>query len=250
VTSGEKWALACWVREAPFRRPSRQEIEAIASHGGWNVDRFLGAAAPIAPPAWLVQRTSEQQMRTAYLGAGGPHCRGFEKRTLDAATFADIRERYASIQHRLRPEAGSAIGTYLQTVSHEAPPALFHEDQSFNRDLLERLQPIHEAWCGMKLEPSACYGFRVYLPGAYLHNHVDSERTHIVSSAVCVDKDVWVPWPLHVVDIEGTEVDLDLDPGEFVLYESARISHGRPTPLKGRFHVGLFLHYKPVNGSR
>jgi prolyl 4-hydroxylase len=100
----------------------------------------------------------------------------------------------------------------------------------------------------VKLKPSACYGFRVYLPGAYLHNHVDSAGTHIVSSAICVDKDVAFPWPLHVVDIDGQEIDVDLEPGEFVLYESARISHGRPTPLKGRFHVGLFLHYRPISG--
>jgi prolyl 4-hydroxylase len=248
VTRGEKWVLACWVREAPFHRPSVQEIEAIARNGGWNVDSILRGPARMEPPAWLVQETHQQQMRTAYLGAGGPDCRGFEKRVLDAATFAEIRAKYASIQHRLRPEADSAIGTFLETVSRDAPPALFHDDEGFNDDLLERLRPIHEEWCGLKLEPSSCYGFRVYLPGAYLHNHVDCEGTHIVSSAICVDRDVWVPWPLHLVDIDGKGRDVDLEPGEFVLYESARIPHGRPTPLKGRFHVGLFLHYRPVSG--
>jgi prolyl 4-hydroxylase len=75
---------------------------------------------------------------------------------------------------------------------------------------------------------------------------VDSEGTHVVSSAICVDKDLWAPWPLHVVDIDGQQLDMDLEPGEFVLYESAKISHGRPTPLKGRYHVGLFLHYRPI----
>ena len=247
VTRGEKWALACWVREAPFLCPSPQEIEAIARNGGWNVDSLLRAAPPPAPPAWVVQRTRAQQMRTPYLGAGGPSCRGFEKRTLDAATFADIRASYDSILHRLGPETDSAIGTYLQTVNRDAPPTLFCEDRVFNRRLLNRLRSIHEEWCGLALEPSTCYGFRVYLPGAYLHNHVDAEATHIVSSATCVDKDVWLPWPLHVVDIDGKDVDLDLEPGEFLLYESARISHGRPTPLKGRFHVGLFLHYRPTS---
>jgi prolyl 4-hydroxylase len=249
VTSGEKWALACWVREAPFRRPPVRDIEAIVRNGGWNVDNILRGPDRIEPPAWLAHGTHEQQMRTAYLGAGGPDCRGFEKRVLDAATFADIRAKWASIQHRLRPEEDSAIDTFLQTVSREAPPTLLYGDEEFNEELLERLRPIHEDWCGSKLEPSACYGFRVYLPGAYLHNHVDREGTHIVSSAICVDRQVWVPWPLHVVDIDGRELDVDLEPGEFVLYESAKISHGRPTPLKGRFHVGLFLHYRPVSLS-
>jgi len=247
VTRGEKWVLACWARDAAFRRPPVGEIETVARCGGWNVDGILRGPARIESPTWLVRETDAQRRRTKYLGAGGRGCRGVEKRALDAATFADIRAKYASVQHRLRPEADPAIGTFLQTVSRDAPPALFHDDETFNRGLLERLRPIHEAWCGSRLAPSACYGFRVYLPGAYLHNHVDSEETHIVSSAICVDKDVWVPWPLHVVDIDGKEIDVDLEPGEFVLYESAKISHGRPTPLKGRYHVGLFLHYRPLS---
>jgi prolyl 4-hydroxylase len=247
VTRGEKWALACWVREAPCRRPTIQEIDTVASRGGWNIDAILRCPSSIEPPAWLARAAEEQRARTPYLGAGGPGCRGIERRTLDASTFADIRAKYASVLHSLRPEADQAIGTFLQTVSREAPPALLHIDPAFNRGLLERLQSLHEDWCGLKLEPSACYGFRVYLPGAYLHTHVDSEDTHIVSSAICVDKDVRVPWPLHVVDIDGRELDVDLEPGEFVLYESAKIFHGRPTPLKGRYHVGLFLHYRPIS---
>jgi prolyl 4-hydroxylase len=247
VTRGEKWMLVCWAREASHCRPSTEQIEEVARHGGWNVDAVLRTPARIAPPEWLVHQTMEQQARAPYLGAGGVACRGFEKRRLDAGVFADIRERYAAVQHRLMPEADPAIGTFLQTVSRDVPPALFHDDEDFNLDLLKRLHGLHEEWSGLKLEPSACYGFRVYLPGAYLHNHVDREDTHIVSSALCVDKDVWAPWPLHVVDIDGQALDVDLEPGELVLYESARISHGRPAPLKGRFHVGLFLHYRPVS---
>jgi len=248
VTRGEKWALMCWAREAPYRRPSVRRIEDVARDGGWDVDAILRAPARIAPPEWLVRQTDEQRTRTPYLGAGGAACRGVEKRRLDADIFAEIRMKYATVQHRLMPETDPAIGTFLQTVSRDAPPALFHDDEAFNRGVLDRLQAAHEEWCGLRLEPSACYGFRVYLPGAYLHNHVDREDTHIVSSAICVDKNVWTPWPLHVVDIDGRELDVDLEPGELVLYESAKISHGRPSPLKGRFHVGLFLHYRPVSG--
>jgi prolyl 4-hydroxylase len=248
VTRGEKWTLACWAREAPHRRPSTAQIEEVARNGGWNVEAILGLPSRIPPPDWLVSQTDAQRARAPYFGAGGPSCRGVEMRRLDAGIFADIRERYAAVQHRLVPEADPAIGTFLQTMSREVPPALFHDDEAFNLDLLHRLQALHEEWCGLKLEPSACYGFRVYLPGAYLHNHVDREDTHIVSSALCVDKHVWEPWPLHVIDIDGQALDVDLAPGELVLYESSKISHGRPAPLKGRFHVGMFLHYRPVSG--
>ena len=246
VAEGEKWTLACWVRESAFRSPSRREIETIERHGGWNFEG-LEAASPDEAPEWIVQATRRQQELVPYLGAGGPDCRGFEKRELDPAIFAELRARFEANLALLRPEQGSAIGSYLQTVSRDAPPALLCEDPAFNRRLLERLRPLHEEWCGLALEPSACYGLRVYLPGAYLHDHVDTRSTHIVSSTICVDRDLRSPWPLHVVDVDGREFEVDQKPGELVLYESARIAHGRPSPLIGRFHVGIFLHYRPVD---
>lgn len=248
LEKGEKWLLTCWVRQSAFPSPSADEIERIVRGGGWNFDALDGAAASEASdaPDWIVEQTCRQQDRTPYLGAGGSGCRGFEKRVLDEADFDYIRARYEAILHRLSPERGDAIGAHLQTVSREAPPCLFVEDRSFNHGLLERLRPLHEAWCGLELEPSACYGFRVYLPGAYLHDHVDTGTTHIVSSTLCVDRDLRAPWPLHAVDIDGREQEVDLEPGELLLYESARIAHGRPTPLRGRFHVGIFIHYRPV----
>ena len=245
VARGEKWALACWVRETAFLSTSRQEVETLERRGGWNLDG-IRAAQPGEAPRWLREGTRRQQERVPYLGAGGRACRGFEKRELDRTLFAEIRTSYESIVDRLRPETDAAIGTYLETVSRDAPPALFCEDSAFNQHLLEKLRPLHEEWCGFSLEPSACYGFRVYLPGAYLHDHVDVGATHIVSSTICVDRDVRAPWPLHVLDVDGREFDVDQKPGELVLYESARIAHGRPTPLDGRFHVGIFVHYRPT----
>jgi len=247
VARGGKWALACWVRESAVPDPTPQEIEALARDGGWNLDGCARDGSPTTPPGWIVEQARRQQERIPYLGAGGPTCRGFEKRTLDPAVFADIRSAYESVLHRAAPEGGPATGTHLDTTSREAPPSLFCEDRAFNRSLLERLRPLHEAWCGFELAPATCYGFRIYLPGAHLHDHVDTSATHVVSSTLCVDRDVRSPWPLHVVDIDGRELGVDLEPGEIALYESARVLHGRPVPLDGRFHVGMFIHYKPAN---
>ena len=69
----------------------------------------------------------------------------------------------------------------------------------------------------------------------------------MISATLCVDRDVYAPWPLHAVDIDGRERQIDLAPGELLLYESARIVHGRPVPLNGRYHVGLFVHYRPAD---
>jgi hypothetical protein len=32
-----------------------------------------------------------------------------------------------------------------------------------------------------------------------------------------------------------------------LLYESASLEHGRPVPLDGRYYVGMFVHYRPVD---
>ena len=32
-----------------------------------------------------------------------------------------------------------------------------------------------------------------------------------------------------------------------LLYESAKLPHGRPQPLHGRHYASVFLHYRPVD---
>ena len=146
----------------------------------------------------------------------------------------------------MKEEETHAVGTYLKTVNRRLPPSLLHLDPDFNRILLDLLKPTHEEWCGFELEPAACYGFRVYLPGAYLHEHVDRQDSHVISSTLCVDKQTYAPWPLRAEDADGAFHQIEIDPGETVLYESARIAHGRPGPLNGGFYAALFLHYRPA----
>ena len=37
-----------------------------------------------------------------------------------------------------------------------------------------------------------------------------------------------------------------MEPGEALLYESARCMHGRPVPLRGKEYSNIFVHYRPV----
>ena len=37
-----------------------------------------------------------------------------------------------------------------------------------------------------------------------------------------------------------------MEPGEALLYESARCMHGRPIPLQGKEYSNIFVHYRPV----
>ncbi len=245
VTEGEKWVLTIWVRESAFGRPT-PERQAIHDFNNGRGRTWLDAEVSIEAPDWVAERARTQQEKIPYLGAGGPDCRGFEKRAIPPEIYAEILEQYEKSKPRLLVETDPCVGTFVNTVSPEFPTSMFAEDLAFNAQLLEALKPMHEAWCGFELDPVCVYGFRVYLPGAYLYDHVDTPETHVVSSTVCVDRRVFEPWLFHVVDEDGCEHRVDIAPGELVLYESARILHGRPIPLNGQFYASLFVHYRPA----
>eukprot|EP00538_Stauroneis_constricta_P004674 CAMPEP_0119548182 /NCGR_PEP_ID=MMETSP1352-20130426/2155_1 /TAXON_ID=265584 /ORGANISM="Stauroneis constricta, Strain CCMP1120" /LENGTH=452 /DNA_ID=CAMNT_0007593371 /DNA_START=91 /DNA_END=1449 /DNA_ORIENTATION=- len=102
-----------------------------------------------------------------------------------------------------------------------------------------------QEWTGQQLAECSLYGVRVYKEGAVLAPHVD--RLPLVSSAIInVDQDVDEPWPLEVIGHDGKAVNITMEPGDLVLYESHSIIHGRPFPLKGRYMANIFVHFEPV----
>ena len=62
--------------------------------------------------------------------------------------------------------------------------------------------------------------------------HTDRLNTHVVSAIFNIDQDVDVEWPLQIVDHQGSAHEILLKPGDMVLYESARLVHGRIKPLQ------------------
>ena len=97
---------------------------------------------------------------------------------------------------------------------------------------------------GLDLVGSSMYGIRVYKRGNILLPHVD--RLPLVCSAIInVAQDVEEPWPLEVYDRNGMAVNITMDPGDMVLYESHSLIHGRPFPLKGEYFANIFIHFEP-----
>jgi prolyl 4-hydroxylase len=187
-------------------------------------------------PAWLAQQTSEQQAAAPYCGLG------FKRGQLPPELLVAMQERVRAATDQFRPEHDIPE---LETTEPNVIPSMLYEDKAFNDSVSRALQPAHEAWSGMKLAESACYGFRIYQRGSYLHNHVDRTQTHIISSTICVDHQLDEPWPLYIEDIDGKAHQVNMEPGEFVFYEGARLIHGRPWPLKGAYYIGMFVHYSP-----
>lgn len=112
-------------------------------------------------------------------------------------------------------------------------------------EVLRTMQPTLEAWAGVSLLPSMAYGLRLYREGNTLTMHTDKLETHVVSAIVHVNREVQEPWPIAIEGYDGRTTEVDLQPGETLLYESAKCVHGRPRPLKGNWYTSLFIHYRP-----
>ena len=52
-------------------------------------------------------------------------------------------------------------------------------------------------------------------------------------------------WPLLLLDHAGERHSVVLSPGQMVLYEGARLNHGRMRPLAGQHYDNMFVHFKP-----
>ena len=71
-------------------------------------------------------------------------------------------------------------------------------------------------------------------------------ETHIISAIINVDQDVDSPWPLDVLDFNYNIRHIEMQPGDLVWYESARLPHGRVRPLNGTYYDNIFVHFYPT----
>jgi hypothetical protein len=168
---------------------------------------------------------------------------GFLKTNIDPRLHERLLQHLHSNIHKFKPEPPN---DFVQTESKSAFPSLLYQDEAFNRQLLEALQGLHEQWSGLELDKAACYGIRVYQPGSYLYSHTD-RLTHIVSSTICVDHRLKSRWPLCIEDLEGRSHEIDVEPGDMVFFEGARLDHGRPYALDGEYYANIFVHYTPTS---
>jgi hypothetical protein len=129
-------------------------------------------------------------------------------------------------------------------------------------ELVREMREVLQWWTSMQLRHTSTFGLRVYRRGSMLINHFDRADTHLASAVLQIGQDVDAPdggWPLEVVlpaghGTAGHEdarvVEVYLQPGEMVLYEGARIKHGRPMRFKGRMFGNIFTHFAPIDHLR
>jgi len=128
-----------------------------------------------------------------------------------------------------------------------ALPPLMLRQQDLNDKAMHALRPIIEEWSHAHLVPFNAYGLRIYRNESILHMHTDQRTTHIISCIFHIDHDpVSDPWPLVIEDFNGNTIEIVLEPGDLLFYESSKCLHGRPRPFNGAWYTSLFLHYYPV----
>jgi len=199
-------------------------------------------------PAWVPEleapdalrvKCARMQAEARYYG------RGFREERLDRRLHDRLAAHFHANLARFRAEhAIEEIGS----GNRNTIPTLIFEDAAFNARFAQDFKPLAEAWAGMALAVSACYGIRCYQRGVHLHNHVD-RPPHVFSATICVEHALDSPWPLHIEDVDGNASQVHMQPGDFVFYEGMRLAHGRPYPLDGEFYAGLFVHYYPSGAA-
>lgn len=120
------------------------------------------------------------------------------------------------------------------------------DSQTVRQEIVDCLKPILESWTGIQLSgTSTVYGIRRYLAGSWLSLHVDKWKTHVVSAILQIDQKVDQDWPLTVVNLQGEHEKIYLQPGQMLLYESAKVPHGRQFAFRGGYFDNIFVHFKP-----
>jgi hypothetical protein len=112
---------------------------------------------------------------------------------------------------------------------------------------MQCLNRLLEETSTVELEQTSLYGFRMYESGARLLHHTDILSTHAASIIINVAQyGVSQPWPLEILDHGNEMHQVTMAEGDILFYESARLLHGRVSPLKGGRFVNVFAHYRPV----
>lgn len=116
------------------------------------------------------------------------------------------------------------------------------------RIVVKEMQQILQWWTLRKLAHTSTFGSRIYRKGSMLINHVDRADTHLASAVLQVAQNCpkGQGWPLEVESTAGELYEVYLQPGEMVLYEGARLFHGRPSRSNCTEFANIFSHFAPV----
>merc|ERR1712194_529 len=223
------------VRQAGSQQCQRlRKMSDTADNGYSNRNHRLGVQRVSQGPGYLKMSINPELVKTL---------------TAWAAKHSQFWRNQTIYQKKVFNPAESVGGCYSNT--HAFPFGLLDLDNArhIRKEIVEHMQDVLEWWTDRKLDHTSTYGMRVYRREAMLINHADRGDTHIASAVLQVfqDCDKDGGWPLEVVGEDGLVREVYLQPGEMVLYEGARLLHGRPMRFKGDYFGNIFSHFSPAS---
>ena len=252
-TINQKWRE--WIDENIKRGCSPDEIYTILFNEGFNENNIQSEMGyrpkkNIINQTKIVPSTKENEIQNMVKKFKTTHKAipsytevGFLKDKLDVHLLSKIRTFYNENQQHLKTEV--VAGGYIETDSKQSASETIELTDDLRNEIHSSLLKKAESWSGTKLLPTYVYGIRIYNRGAKLNPHRDREETHIIGVIINIAQEVEQDWPLEIEDHQGKKHQLILKPGEIILYESALLDHGRPSPLEGKKFVNVFCHYMP-----
>jgi prolyl 4-hydroxylase len=170
---------------------------------------------------------------------------GFEKRRVPDDLLANIRNWYRH-QDGAPTSESENVRYYVRSNDKNRDGSFLLELPSkLKAQIKQSLRPIVQDWAGIPVRPTYVYGLRIYRRHAVLKPHRDRLETHVLGIIINVDQKISRPWPLEIEDHYCRKHEIQLRPGEMLLYESARLLHSRSKPLRGELFANVFCHFMP-----
>ena len=171
---------------------------------------------------------------------------GIKKLSMPAKLFKALQQFYYTANDADQRDE-FVEGEFLQSDTNRTPSTMLDLNEELRQLARDELRPICEKWSRKELELTSIYGIRDYARGTSLKMHTDVSQTHIISVILNIAQVVDADWPLLVDDHMCRRHSVVLQPGEMLLYEGARLAHGRPTPFEGDSYANVFVHFCPTD---
>lgn len=112
----------------------------------------------------------------------------------------------------------------------------------FLKLLIEKIKQLNDT-VGVNLLPTCTYS-RVYKKGNILHPHLDRPSCEVSLTLNLSGTD---PWPLYIRTPHGDRVQINLNPGDGIIYLGQKAEHWREE-FQGEEYIQVFLHYVNASG--
>ena len=175
--------------------------------------------------------------------------RGFLKTRAPESLQRKLLSHYRSHRKQTRTDQPDETATG-QDGAERPPSEVIMLTETLKRETSLSLQPLIEAWIGHFAVPISASDIRRYLDSTVIEPHRERDERHRASVLMNISQKAKRPWPLLIEDHAYRRHEITLAPGEVLLYEGAKLLHGRPGRYRGEHFADLVVHYDIAGTAR